>query len=45
MLVVDSSVWIDYFNGRLTLETDLLERLLPTTRILIGDLIFAEGLQ
>ena len=41
-MLVDSSVWIDYFNLHQTPETDLLERLLPTTRILIGDLILAE---
>ena len=41
MIVVDSSVWIDYFNGRSSAETDALERL-ARTRLLIGDLIIAE---
>lgn len=44
MIVVDSSVWIDLFNGRSTPNTDLLERL-AIARLLIGDLIMAEVLQ
>jgi len=43
--LVDSSVWIDYFNARATPETDLLDRLLSTERLLIGDLILTEVLQ
>ncbi|HUY38483.1 MAG TPA: PIN domain nuclease [Candidatus Binataceae bacterium] len=43
MIVVDSSVWINYFNGRATVETDALERL-ADTRLVIGDLIMAEVL-
>ncbi len=45
MIVVDSSVWINYFNGRATAETDLLNRLLGAEELLIGDLILAEVLQ
>jgi predicted nucleic acid-binding protein len=45
VIVVDTSVWIDYFNGRTTAETDLLDRLLGAERLLIGDLILAEVLQ
>ena len=45
MIVVDSSVWIDYFNARPTAETDLLESLLVTRRLLVGDLIIVEVLQ
>jgi len=45
VILVDSSVWIDYFNGRATPEADLLDRLLGAERLLIGDLIFAEVLQ
>ena len=45
MILVDSSVWIDYFNGAPSAETDLLDRLLATERLLIGDLILAEVLQ
>jgi predicted nucleic acid-binding protein len=44
MIVVDSSVWIDYFNGRPTLQTEILQRQFRT-RLLIGDLIMAEVLQ
>jgi predicted nucleic acid-binding protein len=41
MIVVDSSVWIDYFNGRATAQTDALYRL-ARARLVIGDLIMAE---
>jgi len=44
MIVVDSSVWIDYFNGRPTPETEALDRL-AGMRIVVGDLIMAEVLQ
>src|SRR5208282_10805 len=36
MIVVDSSVWIDYLNGRATAETDALYRL-ARARLVIGD--------
>ena len=45
MLLVDSSVWVDYFNGRITEETDRLDALLGTEPVAIGDLILAEVLQ
>lgn len=45
MLVVDTSVWVDYFNGAETPQTDHLHASLNTTPILIGDLILAEVLQ
>ncbi len=45
MIVADTSVWVDYFNGHGTPETDLLDRLLGAERLLIGDLILAEVLQ
>ncbi len=45
MLLVDSTVWIDYFNGRVTPQTDHLDRILPRQPILVGDLILAEVLQ
>jgi predicted nucleic acid-binding protein len=32
MILVDTSVWIDYFNGNMTWQTDLLEKYLSTTR-------------
>jgi predicted nucleic acid-binding protein len=45
MILVDSSVWIDYFNGRATAETDALDDLLGREPVLIGDLILTEVLQ
>ena len=39
MTIVDSSVWIDYFNGRATVWTDLLDRLLGKEHLLMGDLV------
>ena len=45
MILVDSSVWIDFFNGRDSRETDLLALLLPRRILLTGDLILAEVLQ
>jgi predicted nucleic acid-binding protein len=44
-IIVDSSVWIDYFNGEKTAETDLLDELLSTELIIIGDIILGEVLQ
>jgi predicted nucleic acid-binding protein len=45
MILVDSSVWIDYFNGRDTSETAFLDDALSTDAICIGDIILAEVLQ
>jgi predicted nucleic acid-binding protein len=45
MLVVDTSVWIDYFNGVKNPQTDFLDTVLDNTPIIIGDLILAEVLQ
>lgn len=45
MLVVDTSVWIDYFNGVENQQTNFLNSVLDKTPILIGDLILAEVLQ
>ena len=45
MILVDSSVWIDFFNGRETTETNLLDESLSTDTICIGDIILAEVLQ
>ncbi len=45
MIVVDTSVWIDYFNGRSTPAADLLDSLLLRQPLLLGDLILAEVLQ
>jgi predicted nucleic acid-binding protein len=43
--VVDTSVWIDYFNGTDSKHTVLLDRLLGREHIVVGDLILAELLQ
>ena len=45
MIVVDSSVWIDFFNGVSTPEVDRLDALLGETPLAIGDLILVEVLQ
>ena len=45
MTLVDSSVWIDYFRGVTSPETDKLDALLSTEALLTGDLIVAEVLQ
>jgi predicted nucleic acid-binding protein len=45
MILVDTSVWIDYFNGQKTWQTDLLENLLSDVPIIMGDLILTEILQ
>ena len=45
MILVDSSVWIDYFRGTATPEAEKLDELLGTELIAIGDLILAEVLQ
>lgn len=45
MILVDSSVWIDYFNGTETSESDLLDSVLGKELIVMGDLILVEVLQ
>lgn len=45
MILVDSSVWIDYFRGKTTTQTDLLETLLESQLLGIGDLNLTEVLQ
>ena len=45
MILIDSSVWIDYFNGIPTWQTDLLDDYLSNVPVVIGDLILAEVLQ
>lgn len=45
MILVDSSVWIDYFNGNVTPQTDWLDSALGNEPIVIGDLILTEVLQ
>ena len=45
MILVDSSVWIAYFNGQVTWQTNMLDNLLSNVPIIMGDLIFIEILQ
>jgi len=45
MIVVDSSVWIDYFTGRNTPEVETLDSLLGEEPVAIGDLMLTEVLQ
>ena len=45
MIFVDSSVWIDYFNGKITPQTDWLDHLLGTQLVATGELILTEVLQ
>lgn len=45
MILVDSSVWIDYFRGTSTPQTDALDALLGSEPVAIGDLILTEVLQ
>jgi len=45
LILVDSSVWIDYLTGRPSREADWLDAWLNRVRILVGDLILAEVLQ
>ena len=45
MIVVDSSVWIDYFSGKMTPAAEKLDSLLGETPIAAGDLMLVEILQ
>jgi predicted nucleic acid-binding protein len=45
VIVVDSSVWIDFFNGVSTPDVERLDGLLGVTPLAIGDLILVEVLQ
>ena len=45
MTLVDSSVWIDYFNGTITAQTEILDSLLGREPLAIGDLNLTEVLQ
>jgi predicted nucleic acid-binding protein len=44
VVLVDSSVWIDYFRGASTAQTERLDSLLTAERLAVGDLILAEVL-
>ena len=45
MILVDSSVWIDYFKGAVKAHTEKLDKLLGQEPLAIGDLMLAEVLQ
>jgi predicted nucleic acid-binding protein len=45
MWIVDSSVWIDYFDGKTTVQTELLDAALGQREIGLGDIILCEVLQ
>ncbi len=45
MIVVDSSVWIDFFHGVNIPEVERLDGLLGVTPLAIGDLILVEVMQ
>jgi predicted nucleic acid-binding protein len=45
LILVDSSVWIDYFKGTISPQTEKLDKLLGHEPLAIGDLILTEVLQ
>jgi hypothetical protein len=45
LILVDTSVWIDYFNGTITAQTEKLDALLGQEPLAIRDLILTEVLQ
>ena len=45
MIVVDTTVWIDFFRGRETRQTTLLKTLLGRGLIVVGDVVLLEILQ
>lgn len=45
MILVDSSVWIGYFNGKINPQTDWLDSALGREIIIVGDFILVEVLQ
>ncbi len=45
MILVDSSVWIDYFKGAATAQTEKLDQMLGRLPLAIGDLMLTEVLQ
>jgi predicted nucleic acid-binding protein len=45
MIVVDTSVWVDFFNGRSTRATRYLRDDLPREELIVGDLVLCEVLQ
>jgi predicted nucleic acid-binding protein len=45
LILVDSSVWIDYFKGVVTPQTQRLDKLLGHELLAVGDLMLTEVLQ
>jgi len=45
VILVDSSVWIDYFRGVATPQSNRLDALLGTVPLATGDIVLAEVLQ
>lgn len=45
MILVDSSVWVDYFRGARSAQANQLDALLGSEPLAVGDLILAEVLQ
>jgi len=45
VILVDSSVWIDYFRGKQSSQTDRLDALLGNEPVATGDLVLTEVLQ
>ena len=45
MILVDTSVWVDYFNGQASKQTEALDRALEEGLVLLGDIIYLEILQ
>jgi predicted nucleic acid-binding protein len=45
LILVDSTVWIDYFQGTVTAQTEKLDKMLGYEPLGIGDLMLTEVLQ
>ena len=45
MILVDSSVWIDYFNGFQNRQTEFLYQEIGVANFAVGDLIYGEVMQ
>ena len=45
MIIADTSIWIDYFNGIDSAYTDFLDNKLNDDLVAVGDLILLEILQ
>nr|VFJ47491.1 MAG: hypothetical protein BECKDK2373C_GA0170839_101840 [Candidatus Kentron sp. DK]VFJ63480.1 MAG: hypothetical protein BECKDK2373B_GA0170837_112612 [Candidatus Kentron sp. DK] len=42
MILADTGVWVDFFNGKKTIQSDTLNQCLSDTIVVMGDLILAE---